>query len=324
MVTLPFNGLMIASFVAASSLALIVFLLLGTRKDRVDRRIGGLAGAGNANPGQAGAFSRPTSGGPQARLVTEPRLDQWTSRRIKRAESKQGFRDRMVQAGFYSRRGAALLLTLRIILLIVPAAAGVAASRMGYITLAQGLLFGALAGLAGTVAPVLWLSHVKRLRQTKIRRALPDALDVMVICLEGGISLAAALSRVARELATAHPLLAVELNIVERQVQMGLTTGEAVRGLADRFDLEELRSMSSVIVQAERVGASVADALRVFADTLRQKRHQRAEEMAHKASVKLLFPTIFFIFPGIFVVLLGPAAIRIYYEIINGVLQLRP
>lgn len=301
MIALPLNGLMIASFVMASSLVLMMFLILGARRDRVDERIEGLAAAHASTAKQA---------------PSESSLDLWTSRRIRQQETKRGLKDKMMQAGFYSPKAAKLLFALRIALMLVPALLGVLASRMGMLSLSQGLVLGALAGLAGTIAPALWLGHVKRARQTKIRRALPDALDVMVICLEGGISLSAAFSRVARELATAHPMLAVEFNIVERQIQMGLTTGEAVKGIANRFDLEELRSMSSVVVQAERVGASVADALRVFADTLRQKRHQRAEELGHKATVMLLFPTIFFIFPGIFVVILGPAAIQIYKEII--------
>jgi tight adherence protein C len=177
---------------------------------------------------------------------------------------------------------------------------------------------GAAGAILGTIAPSFWLDYVKTSRQTKIRRALPDALDVLVVCLEGGLSLSGAFSRVARELATAHPMLSVEFQIIERQTRMGRTVGQAVREMADRFELEELRSMSSVIIQAEKIGSSVVTALEVFADTMRQKRHQRAEEMAQKAVVKIIFPTLLFIFPGIFVVILGPAAIQIYQLLIKG------
>ncbi len=320
MVTLPYGGLTIAWFLAGSSLVLLGFLVLSNRKNRVTERIGDLAGGGDT-----------PSGGSDASLVMTPRsetagntatrVDRWTSRRVRQEEKRDKFKDRMTQAGFYKPRAAKALLVLRIALMAAPTVVGIVVAKMGLISMASGIIFGVLAGLAGTLAPIFWLDHVKRSRQTRIRRALPDALDVMVICLEGGLSLAGSFSRVARELATAHPMLAVEFNIVERQIQMGRTTGEAVRGLADRFDLEELRSMSSVITQAERVGSSVVTALQVFADTLRQKRHQRAEEMAHKATVKLLFPTIFFIFPGIFVVVLGPAAIQIYQELLTGALR---
>ena len=102
---------------------------------------------------------------------------------------------------------------------------------------------------------------------------------------------------------------------------MGQSVGEAVRGIADRFDLEELRGMASVLRQAERIGSSVATALDVFAETMRLKRSQRAEELAHKASVKMLFPTLLCIFPAIFVVILGPAAIHIYEVMIKGVMH---
>jgi tight adherence protein C len=197
----------------------------------------------------------------------------------------------------------------------------VVASQVGLVTLEAGLILGLAAGLAGTLAPSFWLDHMKRVRQHRIRRALPDALDVMVVCLEGGLSLPASFSRVARELATAHPMLALEFRIVDRHTQMGRSTGEAVRDFAVRFDLEELRSMAAVILQAERIGSSVVNAMRVFADTLRVKRQQRAEELAHKATVKILFPTLLCIFPAIFIVILGPAAIQIYNVLINGVLR---
>src|SRR5262249_19575625 len=148
-------------------------------------------------------------------------------------------------------------------------------------------------------------------RQTSLRRALPDALDVLVICLEGGVSLAGALKRVARELKGAHPMLAEELLIAEREVQLGRTTGDALRPFGERCDWEESRGLASVINQAERFGASLAKALRVHADSLREKRLFYAEERAQKAVIKILFPTLFCIFPGIYLVVLGPAVIQI-------------
>src|SRR5206468_2354823 len=123
------------------------------------------------------------------------------------------------------------------------------------------ILLGTVVGFAGTLAPSFWLDSMKRRRQRSIRRALPDALDVISVCLEGGMSLSSALSRVARELATAHPLLALEMAIVERETQLGRTTGQAMREFAQRFDVEELRSLSSVVSQAERFGSSVIKAM---------------------------------------------------------------
>jgi tight adherence protein C len=171
---------------------------------------------------------------------------------------------------------------------------------------------GAITALAGYLVPSFWLDFRLRSRQTNIRRALPDALDLITVCMQGGLSLPAALVRVSQELGTAHPLLASELAIAEREIQMGRTTGASLRQFAGRFDMEELRSLASVVSQAERFGGSITGAFRTYADSLRIKRRQRAEEMAQKAAIKLLFPTLLCIFPGIFIVILGPTAIRIY------------
>ena len=126
--------------------------------------------------------------------------------------------------------------------------------------------------------------------------------------------------KVANELNDAHPMLAAEMAIVERGIQMRRSTGEALKNFANRFDLEELRGLASVVLQAERFGASVVNALRVHAETLRERRHQQAEVKAAEAAVKLLFPTVFLIFPALFVVILGPAVFDIIalFKRLNG------
>jgi len=139
-----------------------------------------------------------------------------------------------------------------------------------------------------------------------------------VICVEGGLSLVGAIRRVAGDLRTVHVELAAELEIVQREVQLGQTAGEALRRFGERSDMEEIRSLASVIIQAERFGAGLNKSLRIHADTLRMKRQQRAEEMAQKAGTKVLFPTLLFIFPAIFVVILGPAMIQISQSVMGG------
>lgn len=300
--------------IAGMSLLLMLVLLITARAGRAEERLAELSTAG----GGASLMPRDLGGitpHPQSRGGMRDAIQS----EIRKQEKKQQLRDRIVQAGLYRRNAIALFIFVRLVLLVVPAMAGLFASSLGYISAQNGLIWGLVAGMAGTVAPSFWLDHVKRNRQTAIRRALPDALDVVNVCLEGGLSLSAAISRVAKELASAHPMLSVELSIVEREVQMGLSTGQAMRKFANRFDLEELRSLSSVITQAERFGTSVVRAIEVYSETLRVKRHQRAEELAHQAAVKLLIPTALFIFPGIFIVVLGPAAIQIYQTIIVGV-----
>ncbi len=187
----------------------------------------------------------------------------------------------------------------------------------GLVRTEYAVLGGGCFGIAGMIGPGFWLDRRKSKRQTSLRRALPDALDLLVICLEGGLSLPASLRRVGTELRTAHPLLARELTIVEREVQLGNSPGQSLHKMGVRTDLEEIRSMASVITQAERFGASLVKSLRVHAEALRTKRQQYAEEMAGKAAVKVLFPTLLFIFPAIFVVILGPAVFQIVEQLGN-------
>jgi tight adherence protein C len=226
-------------------------------------------------------------------------------------EERTKLQARLINAGLYGRQALVIYLGVKMLLTVGPAIVGLLAGLVGVVTMTEGLIAGALAGVAGLVGPSFWLDRKKAGRQTAFRRSLPDALDVMVICLEGGLSLAGALRRVAGELRTAHPLLASELNIVQREVQMGRTEGEALRQFAERADLEEMRSLAAVITQAERFGAGLVKALRVHAETLRIKRLQLAEEKAQKAATIMLFPTVFFILPALFIVILGPAAIQI-------------
>lgn len=218
---------------------------------------------------------------------------------------------RLQQAGLYKQHSAAVYLGSRVVLLMAPVAVGLGLSGIGMLTATQGVSLGILVGVLGNMVPVACLGHLKRRRQQNIRRAVPDALDVIVICLEGGVSLPGSFARVASELKQAHPLLASEMAIVLREIQLGRATGEALRNFADRFDAEELRSLAAVVIQAERFGASIVDALRVHADDLRLRRHQYAEAEAQKAPVKLLFPTILFIFPALYIVLMGPAGIQL-------------
>jgi tight adherence protein C len=147
-------------------------------------------------------------------------------------------------------------------------------------------------------------------RQRLLRKALPDALDILTLCLDGGVSLHTAIQWLADELPGVHPSLGAEINIVEREIQLGLTAAEALGNFADRCGLSDVRDLACVVLQSDRYGASVAKALRIYADASRQDRQQKAEESAQKAAVKIIFPTLLCIFPAIFIVLLGPAAFQ--------------
>jgi tight adherence protein C len=174
------------------------------------------------------------------------------------------------------------------------------------------------AGGCGFMFPNLWLSIAQRQRTEKIRNGLPDSLDLMVVSVESGLALDAALQKVSDDMENVHPELSEEMQITSLEGQMGVPRAEALEKMARRCGVEEVRSLVSVISQAERFGTSVAKALRTQADVLRTKRRLKAEERAQKTTVKLMVPLILFIFPSIFVVLAGPAAMKIIKAFTEG------
>ena len=165
--------------------------------------------------------------------------------------------------------------------------------------------------LGGFFLPDLALSYLVTRRQTTIRLALPDALDLLVICMEAGLGIDQAMVRVGEEMAITAPSLAEEFQIINREQRAGKPRLDAWRSMAERLDIDFVRQFVTMLVQTERFGTPIAQALGVFADTLRAHRMQEAEEVAAKTGVKLLFPLVLFIFPSIFAVSLGPAIINL-------------
>lgn len=161
----------------------------------------------------------------------------------------------------------------------------------------------------GFLAPDFWLGKQITKRQKRIERGLPDVLDLLVICIEAGLSLDQATARTAVELESAQPELCDELNVVVLEQRAGRPRSEAWKHLADRTGSDSLRNLVSMLVQSEQLGTSVAKTMRVHGDTLRTQRVQQVEEQAAKTSVKLVFPLVFFIFPALFLVVLGPAVL---------------
>jgi tight adherence protein C len=161
----------------------------------------------------------------------------------------------------------------------------------------------------GFLAPDFWLGRTISNRQSAIRRGLPDVLDLLVICVEAGLSLDQATARTAEEMHRAQPALADELGIVALEQRAGRARSDAWKHLAERTDVDVVRNLVSMLVQAEQFGTSIGKTLRVHSDTLRTKRIQEIEEKAAKLSVKLLFPLVLFIFPSLFLVVLGPAVL---------------
>lgn len=235
-----------------------------------------------------------------------------TKPKSKNKPTSEELMQRIVQAGFYRKSTIVTYQTIRYAVPLVPLLVGLMVWQYGWVSPAVVLVSAVISGAMGMVLPSFWLDIRRNNRQMALRRSMPDALDVIIICVEAGLSLPAALTRVSGELSGVHPLLAAELSICQREIQMGCSTGESLMRLAKRFDSAEVRGLASVITQAEKYGASIVNALKVHAESMRVQRFQQAEERAAKAAVKLVFPTILFIFPALFIVLAGPAVIRIF------------
>jgi len=161
----------------------------------------------------------------------------------------------------------------------------------------------------GFMIPDMWLTWRVSVRQHKLRKALPDALDLLVICVEAGLGLDQAFMKVAQDMKISHPGLSEELQMVNMQMRIGKTRIDALRELAQRTGLDDIKTLVAMLIQTERFGTSIAQSLRVYSDDMRLKRRQRAEEMSVKTSVKMVPPLVFFIFPALMVVILGPAVI---------------
>lgn len=165
-------------------------------------------------------------------------------------------------------------------------------------------------------APDLIVAFIGKKRKESIFLGLPDALDLMVVCVEAGLGLDQAMRKVANEMKKSHRVIAEEFGIANMHLQMGRVRAEVLHDLGQRNGVEDLRALASIIIQADKFGSSIAQALRVQSDSMRTRRRQLAEERAQKTAVKLIFPLVLFIFPGIFVILVGPAAITMVREML--------
>ena len=184
--------------------------------------------------------------------------------------------------------------------------------------LPRGLVFALLGGGVGYLVPGLVLDRKIKRRQREIQNGLPDALDLLIVCLESGLGLDHAILKCAEELKVAHPILAEELRLVNVESRAGKPRMEAFKNFAARTKVDDVRQLVAMLVQTDRFGTSIAQALRTHSDVSRTKRRQRAEEAAAKIGVKLVFPLVFCLFPAFYVVTLGPAVINFMNAFANG------
>jgi len=219
---------------------------------------------------------------------------------------------KLLQAGYRSPEAATAFRAIQVTLLVAIPSLIITLCFILNRTAADTFLFGMIGAAVGFYLPRLVLRRKIIGRQQRITWGLADAMDLLVVAVEAGLGLNAALNRVAEELKTLHPDMHTEIELVNLEIRVGRSREEALRNLAERTGVEDIRSFVALLIQADRYGSSIAKAVRIFADSLRTKRRQRAEQISQKAALKLLFPLTLFLFPVIILVVLGPALLNLY------------
>jgi tight adherence protein C len=221
-------------------------------------------------------------------------------------------REVMVHAGFRDEGAVAIYWGARVTLLV---GLGLGVGLLVQVLSGEGLkalIAGVWGAVFGWVAPAVYVGRRARGRQREFQRTLPDALDLLIVCVEAGLALNQAFVRVAEEIRHVSTLVSGELSLVNFEIRAGVPREEALRNLGERTGVDDVRSLVAMLIQTDRFGTSIAQALRVHSDSLRTKRRQRTEEAAAKTTIKLVFPLACCIFPALFVVILGPAMVSIY------------
>lgn len=295
---------MVLSAVSVTLIVLAVASFAPSRPVAVDRRIASLQAGGR----QRDQVERRRRQEKRERLAA---LVEAMGKRMGQIKNERDMRARLMHAGYrkpsslYVYLGSRVLLAsgLFALVLISWPLAGVAGTRV--------VLGPMMAAAAGWMLPRLVLSRRIKKRQKALQKALPDTLDLMVICVEAGLGLNQALIRVSEEMESLSGPMSEELQIANLEIRAGTPREEALRNMGDRTNVTDLRQLVAMLIQTDRFGTSIAQALRVQADNLRTARRQRAEEAAAKTTIKMIFPLVLFIFPAMFVVILGPAVFHI-------------
>lgn len=263
--------------------------------------------ANQTSGGQVVAISEPDPIATLAERVAEP-----INRLVPPSAAEAAkLRKQLMQAGFRSHNAPITYRGLQITTMFGLPLATAAFYVMTARPLDSALLPILLAFILGFFIPRFVLSRIIKKRMLRIQWGLADALDLMVVCVEAGLGLNAALIRISDELKDVHPDISDEFGLVNLEIRVGRSREEAFRNLAERTGVEDLRSLVAMLIQADRFGTSITRAIRVYSNALRMKRRQRAEQAAQKAAVKLLFPLAAFLFPTLFIAILGPAALNL-------------
>jgi tight adherence protein C len=239
-----------------------------------------------------------------------------------KAKDYSASRLKFLRAGIRHENALAVQWGVKISLTVIFPAAFLLARTMVLTTLSYqvGMAVTVLCALLGFYLPDIWLNRKSEDRRQKLLQSLPDAMDLLVICVEAGMGLDSAINKVAHELGLGSPELSEEFHLMNLELRAGKQRTDALKNLALRTNLDEISSLTTLLVQTDKFGTSMADALRVYSESYRTQRYQKAEEVAAKLPVKMVIPLVFCIFPSLFLVILGPAVINIYRVLIKEAL----
>ena len=226
-------------------------------------------------------------------------------------DGRNALRTGLVRAGYRSPTAVTVFLGSKLLMACLMPMLWLGFATLTGRSLGNSLLLTTVWAGVGFYLPTLFVGWRQRNRYYQIVSSLPDALDLMVVCVEAGLGMTAALQRVSSELRVASPAVSEEFALVHQQMQAGVSRADSLRNLAQRTGVEDIYALVAMLIQTDRLGTSVANALRAHADSMRVKRRQRAEQMARKAAVKLAFPLVFLVLPALLIIILGPAAIEL-------------
>ncbi len=305
----------VSVFFATGLFALAVFIGLERRKESLAHRFREVAAS--ASSSRNGAPPR-VGIGERLRRRFFPRQEaaEGLAERIS-AEEAKGARVLLSRAGYRSPGAYRIYLAICAGLPVLLFAAAIVGGRQAGFSNRAILFLAWIALAAGFLIPRIHLRARIRRRQEDIRDSLPDALDLLVVCVEAGLGLNSAFIKISEEFRLSSPFLSEEFDIVNREMVAGKPRIDALRALATRTGVEDVKALVAMLIQTERLGTSLSQSLRVHSDSLRTKRRQRAEEAAAKTTIKLVFPLVFCLFPALFIVILGPGAIQIFRMLIH-------
>lgn len=297
----------ILAAVGIGCLVLVVYAVINRGDDRTDRRLDRIGKLGG--PGEG--MSSTATGSEKFQELLERAAPALAKPLTGTEQEQSDLKIKLANGGWRSENAVSVFLGVKFAFLLAGLVLAGTLVVPSYGMTRDGIMYSFLIAGVMFYLPSIFVWWRVRQRKEQIFFGLPDALDLMVVCVESGLGLDAALRKVCEEMGTTYPIISEEFSIGNFQLQMGRPRREVLHDLGVRTGVDDMKSLAAILIQADRFGSSIAQALRVQSDSMRVRRKQQAEERAAKTAVQLIFPLVLFIFPAIFIVLVGPAAIQI-------------